>query len=130
MIAMDGDQVKVEDSILLSIKKLLGMDPIEFTQYDTDLIIHINSVFMILTQMGVGPADGFSIKDKTAKWADFISEDEKLEGVKSYVALKVKILFDPPSGASVLDCTNKMIQELEWRLYSESDIVRGGETNE
>ena len=117
----------MDESILNSVKELIGITK-DYEAFDSILIMHINSVFMILTQMGVGPADGFSIKDKTAKWADFISEDEKLEGVKSYVALKVKILFDPPSGASVLDCTNKMIQELEWRLYSESDIVRGGET--
>ena len=83
------------ESILTSIKKLLGITE-EYDQFDPDIIMHINSVFMILTQLGVGPAEGFSIEDDTAVWTDFIQDVKKLESVKTYVYLKVKLAFDPP----------------------------------
>ena len=86
-------------SILTSIKKLLGIAE-EYQVYDADLIMHINSVFSILTQLGVGPADGFSIEDDDALWTDFIPEKSKIEFIKSYMHLKVKLLFDPPLGNS------------------------------
>lgn len=104
------------DSILTSIKKLLGIAE-EYTQFDTDLIIHINSVFMILTQLGVGPEKGFTISDKTKTWSDFISvEDNRFESVKTYVYQKVKLMFDPPTSSIVADAANRIINELEWRL--------------
>ena len=84
------------ESILTSIKKLLGMTE-DYTAYDDQIIIHVNSVFMILTQLGIGPENGFAIKDKEAIWNDFVSDETKLELVKSYVYLKVKLLFDPHS---------------------------------
>lgn len=103
------------ESILTSIKKLLGITE-EYEQFDTDIIIHINSVFMILNQLGVGPSDGFSIKDKSATWSDFMSEDDsRFASVKSYMYLKVRLLFDPPS-SSVADSMKQMINEYEWRL--------------
>lgn len=104
------------DSILTSIKKLLGPDE-QYTHFDTDLIIHINSVFMILTQLGVGPAAGFSIKDSSATWSDFLGADlSKLEAVKTYVYLKVRLVFDPPTSSAVLESMKDMIREYEWRL--------------
>ena len=103
------------DSILTSIKKLLGITE-EYEHFDADIIMHINTVFMILNQLGVGPANGFSIKDKSAVWSDYISDEENLEAVKTYMHLKVKLLFDPPSSSVVMECTNRMISELEWRL--------------
>lgn len=104
------------DSILTSIKKLLGITE-EYTQFDQDLIIHINSVFMVLRQLGVGPVEGFSIKDKTNTWSEFIpSTDTKLESVKTYVYLKVRLMFDPPTSSIVSEAVNKTINELEWRL--------------
>ena len=103
------------ESILTSIKKLLGM-PEDYTAYDDQVIIHINSVFMILTQLGVGPEEGFTIKDKESVWTDFVSGETKLELVKSYVYLKVKLLFDPPSNSSVIESINRQIDEFEWRL--------------
>lgn len=108
------------DSILTSIKKLLGVSE-EYTHFDPDIIMHINSVFMILTQMGVGPANGFRIEDETAKWTDFITDEDKLEGVKSYIHLKVKLLFDPPLSGAVKESTNQLISELEWRLYAAAE---------
>lgn len=109
-------------SILTSIKKLLGIEE-EYEHFDPDIIIHINSVFMILTQIGVGPPDGFAIEDKTAEWTDFIKETPHLEAVKSYVYLKVKLLFDPPLSASVIESTNRMISELECRLNIAAESI-------
>lgn len=108
------------NSILTSIKKLLGIAE-ECEDFDSDIIMHINSVFMILTQMGVGPKDGFSIHDKTTTWNDFLKDDQNLEGVKSYIHLKVKLMFDPPLSSAVTEVINKTISELEWRLYVASD---------
>ena len=104
------------ESILKTIKKQLGMSE-SSTAFDTDAIININTTFMILTQMGVGPAEGFTIKDDYALWTDFISEDSvKFEGVKTYVYLKAKMVFDPPSSSVVMQAMKDSIAELEWRL--------------
>lgn len=103
------------ESILTTVKKLLGITE-EYTQFDTDLIIHINSVFATLTQLGVGPAEGFAIYDKEALWEDFMPEDQSLEMVKSYVAAKVRLLFDPPDRSVIMDSLNRQISEFEWRL--------------
>ena len=105
----------MDESILTSIKKLLGV-PEDYEHFDQDIIMHINSVFMILNQIGVGPSDGFSISDKTAIWSDFISDSNKFEAVKSYMHMKVKLMFDPPLQSSVIECMNRMINEMEWRL--------------
>ena len=103
------------ESILTSIKKLLGIDE-EYTQFDSDIIMHINSVFLNLTQLGVGPSEGFQIEDDSDTWEDFIGDSNQLQAVKSYVYLKVKLLFDPPLSSSVIESMNRMIAELEWRL--------------
>ena len=103
------------ESILTSIKKLLGIDE-EYTQFDSDIIMHINSVFLNLTQLGVGPSEGFQIEDDSDTWEDFIGDSNHLHAVKSYVYLKVKLLFDPPLSSSVIESMNRMIAELEWRL--------------
>ena len=107
------------ESILTSIKKLLGIAE-EQEQFDVDLIMHINSVFMILTQMGVGPSKGFRIEDELATWEDFLQGNSNMECVKSYIHLKVKLLFDPPASSSVTESINRMIKEFEWRLYTEA----------
>lgn len=103
------------NSILTSVKKLLGMTE-EYEYFDPDIIMHINSVFSILTQLGVGPQNGFSIKDKTAEWSEFDSDDSRLEMLKSYMYLKVKLLFDPPLGTASIEAMNRQISELEWRI--------------
>lgn len=104
------------ESILTSIKKLLGIAE-EYTHFDNDIIMHINSVFMTLTQLGVGPSEGFYIEDKSAEWTDFIEDMTKLQAVKTYIYLKVKLVFDPGSvGSSTLAAYERQIQELEWRL--------------
>ena len=115
----------MSESILTSIKKLLGITE-EYEQFDPDIIMHINSVFMILTQMGVGPSKGFRIIDKTAVWSDYMTDDQNLDSVKSYIHLKVKLLFDPPLSSSVMECMKQLISELERRLYAESELESGG----
>ena len=120
------------ESILDTIKKLLGGSEND-NHFDTDLIIHINSVFMILNQLGVGPEKGFSIKGSEEKWSEFIKEEDQLEAVKTYIYLKVRNIFDPPQSSAVLEAINKTINELEWRLQvgaensknSASDIYTG-----
>ena len=104
------------ESILTSIKKMLGISE-EYTHFDADLIMHINSVFSILKQLGVGPEEGFFIEDKNAYWEDFVSiDDTELQSIKSYIYLKVKLLFDPPTSSTVMESTNNLIREFEWRL--------------
>lgn len=103
------------ESILISIKKLLGIEA-DYEHFDPDIIMHINSVFMILTQLGVGPPEGFRIEDETTTWNDFLSGDNNLDAVKSYIHLKVKLLFDPPLSSAVIESMNRMISEFEWRL--------------
>ena len=113
--------MRMNDSILTSIKKLLGITE-EYEHFDQDIIIHINSVFMILNQLGVGSSNGFSITDKTAVWSDFISEEANLESVKSYIYLKVRLLFDPPTTSAVMESMNRMISELEFRLNVSAEL--------
>lgn len=108
------------ESILTSIKKLLGIEE-EYTHFDPDIIIGINSALSILTQIGVGPSTGFSISDKTSTWSNFISDLSKLELVKSYIHLKVRLLFDPPASSAVIEVINKQLAEFEWRLNIQVD---------
>ena len=104
------------ESILTSIKKMLGI-PEEYDHFDPDLIMHINSVLSILTQIGVGPSEGFRIEDDLATWEDFLDNDTDYEAVKSYVHLRVKLLFDTSTlSSAVIESMNRMISELEWRL--------------
>ena len=113
------------ESILTSIKKLLGVDE-GYVEFDVDIIMHINTVFGILTQLGVGPPEGFFIEDKTAIWDDYISDDPLMcHMVKSYIHKKVQLLFDPPDRGAVMDALNRSIAELEFRLNvaAESESV-------
>ena len=103
------------DSILTSVKKLLGIAE-DYEQFDTDIIIHINSALAILTQLGVGPVEGFVIENKNALWTDFVYGTNTLEPIKSYVYLKVRMMFDPPTSSSVMEAMNRAISELEWRI--------------
>lgn len=103
------------ESILTSVKKLLGISE-EYKHFDKDIIMHINSVFLILNQLGVGPKNGFLIDDESSEWMDFIPDGSNLELVKSYMFLKVKLLFDPPLSSAAIESANRMIAEFEWRL--------------
>lgn len=115
----DVEVIDPKLSILTSIKKLLGITE-EYEQFDTDIIIHINTVLSILSQMGVGSTTPFSISDKTALWTDFLGTKDDLEMVKSYVYMKVRLMFDPPT-SSALNSMTELIKELETRLYFEEN---------
>lgn len=103
------------ESILTSIKKLLGIED-GYEHFDQDIVIHINMALTVLTQLGVGPSEGFTITDESSLWTDFVSDIAKIEAVKTYVYLKVRLVFDPPSSSSVLESMKQSINELEWRL--------------
>ena len=103
------------DSILTSIKKLLGITE-SYEHFDPDIVMHINSALMILTQLGVGPPEGFVIEDDSSLWTDFLADTTNLEAVRSYVFMKVKLMFDPPTSGIVTEAYNRMVTELEWRL--------------
>jgi hypothetical protein len=105
----------MEMSILNSTKKILGIAQ-DYTAFDLDIITHINTAFSTLTQLGVGPTIGFMIEDATTEWADFIGTDDQLNSVKSYVFLRVRLLFDPPSTSFLINAYQDQIRELEWRL--------------
>lgn len=109
------------ESILTSVKKNLGIDE-EYEHFDPDLILYINSIFSVLNQMGVGPSYGFSITDCSAAWDDFVSDDKICNLVKSYMILKVRMMFDPPQSSSVVNVYNELIKEYESRLNIMSDI--------
>ena len=110
------------DSILTSIKKLLGIYE-EDTSFDIDIIMHINTVFMILRQMGIGPANGYSVTGVYDTWNDYLSDNTLIESVKTYVALKVRLIFDPPASSAIIEAMNRTISELEWRLNVQADYA-------
>jgi hypothetical protein len=103
------------DSILTSIKKNLGV-PEDYTVFDPDIIIYINSALATLTQLGVGPAEGFMIEDETATWSTYLGADPRLNPVKTYIQLRVRMLFDPPQTSYLIEAMKQQIQEHEWRL--------------
>lgn len=110
------------ESILNSIKKMLGIPTID-TGFDVDIIININSAFMVLHQLGVGSETAFSIQDAAQVWSEFLSIDPELyEGIKTYIYLKTKLVFDPPGTSFHLDAISKQILELEWRLAAQVPI--------
>lgn len=104
----------MEESILVSIKKLLGITE-DYPHFDQDIILQINSAFSALNQLGVGPKDGFSIEDSSAVWTDFIN-DPRLNFAKTYVQIKVKLAFDPPTSGTLTDSYNRQLDEITWRL--------------
>ena len=109
-------------SILNNTKKILGIAE-DYNVFDTDIIIHINSVLNTVTQLGIGPEEGFMIEDSAATWVDFIGNDKRLNAVKSYVYLRVRLLFDPPATSYLIAAVNEQCREMEWRL----NVTREGE---
>lgn len=111
----------MEDRILTSTKKVLGV-PEDYTAFDLDIVQHINAAFSVLTQLGVGPSEGFVIEDDTAVWSDYITENITLSMVKTYIYLKTRILFDPPATSFLIEALNRQIEEYEQRIsYQRED---------
>jgi hypothetical protein len=105
----------MEESILKSTKKILGLDA-AYTPFDLDVITHINAAFSILNQLGIGPEDGFFIEDDTVTWDEYLVPPNQLHLIKTYVYLKVRMLFDPPATSFLIEALNNQIKEYEWRL--------------
>lgn len=110
------------DSILDSVKKVLNLSS-DYTPFDQDIIMHINSVFSTLNQLGVGPAEGFMIQDKEDVWETFLEGDLRLNNVKSYVYLRVRMLFDPPTIGYLVEAMKQQVTELEWRINVQRESV-------
>lgn len=105
----------MSESILNSTKKILGIDE-SYDHFDPDITMHINSVFNTLAQLGIGPVNGFMIEDDSETWDQFLGDDLNLNSVKSYVYLRVRLLFDPPATSYHIQAIKEQINELEWRL--------------
>lgn len=118
--------IRLNDSILITIKNMLGITK-DYNVFDSDLIVHINSTFTILSQLGIGPEQGFSISGDEEIWADFLEEKTNYEFIKTFIYLKVRLAFDPPTNSFLVTAIEKQISELEWRLYMEAE---GDEKNE
>jgi hypothetical protein len=116
------------DSILDSVKKNLGIDS-EYTAFDPDITTFINGVFSTLNQLGIGPEDGFAIEDNANTWDEFTSGNVKLNNVKTYMYLRVRLLFDPPSTSYLIDAFDKQRLELEWRMNVEREGVSWTDPN-
>ena len=107
-----------DESILTSVKKVLGI-PEYYEHFDQDILLHLNSVMSILYQLGVGPENGFVVEDDSTTWSDLFDGDidtNKMMYVKSYVCLRVRLLFDPPASSGAIDAMERQMRELEWRI--------------
>lgn len=116
---VEYSNAEIADSILLSVKKSLNIPP-EETAFDVDLMMHINSAFSELYQLGVGPDEAFMIEDETSTWDEFTNDDGAINMVKSWMYLDVRIMFDPPT-ASILSAMERKRDEYEWRLNVAGD---------
>ena len=114
--------VSTNESILATIKKLLGPEDTD-TSFDTDIIIYVNSALFALTQLGVGPIGGYSISSRDNKWSEFLGDITNLEIIKTYIYLKVKLVFDPPQYQTVTDALLRIIAEYEWRIIAQIEII-------
>lgn len=108
----------MSDSILISTKKALDV-PENYDVFDQNIIMHINSVFSTLSQLGIGPEEGFEIEDDTSLWSHFLGGNAKFNFVKTYMFLQVKLLFDPPGTSFLQDSIKEKIKELEYRIVTE-----------
>ena len=115
------------DSILTTVKKLIGLDE-EYDAFDQDILIFINSILFELEQIGLKPKEGFALSDKTAVWLDYTDDERVLNALKPYIYLKTKLIFDPPTSSSVADSINKVADRFEWRIHMYTET--GGEVND
>jgi hypothetical protein len=107
------------ESILDSVKQMVGGISFDDTTFDAELILHINSALMVLTQLGVGPSTGFRISGNEETWKDFIGDHINLEAIKTEVALRVRLVFDPPQNSFLVAAIQKQIEEYDWRIANQ-----------
>lgn len=107
-------------SILDDVKQMLGLELFD-SSFDSEILLHINSVFMILSQLGVGSSTGGRVVDRVQTWDEFFGAQADIEAIKSFTYLKVRLMFDPPTSSFVLESINKMASEFEWRLNVQVD---------
>lgn len=112
----------MEQSILKSVKKILNVDPLD-TTFDLDILTHINTAFSTLSELGIGPVLGFEVLDDTKLWGAYIGPDPKLNQIKTYVCLKTRMAFDPPTTSYLIGAFEKQIQELEWRINTNREAT-------
>jgi hypothetical protein len=117
-----------EDSILDATKRQLNLDP-EDSSYDQEIVLHINSIFFVLHQVGVGPKTVFSIEDRTSKWTEFIGEDV-IGAVRTYMGLKVRLIFDPPQTGPLTEAIERLVEQLEFRLNVHAEGVKWEEAQQ
>lgn len=103
------------DSILQSVKQILGIHP-EDESFDVNVVFGINTVLATLTQIGFGPPGGYIVSNYTDTWMDIIGDRKDAEFVKTYVCMKTKMIFDPPTSSAAIESMNKIADELEWRI--------------
>lgn len=111
------------DSILDSVKTSLGLPP-EYTPFDVEIQMHINSVFSTLWELGVGPASGFEIAGRTETWQDFLPGEPRLNNIKTYIYLRVRLLYDTPSASTAVSAIQDQIKELEWRINTTQEVIK------
>ena len=111
----------MSNSILTSVKKAVGGIIESDTAFDPELVMHINTSLSKLTQLGVGPVSGFQIEDSAATWTDFMGDDPRLNLVKTYVTLDVRMIFDPPTTGAVAEAYKSQIAELTWRINVQAE---------
>lgn len=114
-------------SILDDVKKVINIPP-DYTAFDTDVMLHLNTAFSILHQLGVGPATAFSVEDKDSEWDDLGLPNHQLNLVKTYLAKKVQMYFDPPATSFVIEATNNQITELEQRIVASAELTNLADT--
>ena len=112
----------MEESILITIKKLIGFDK-DYDYFDTDLVVQINSCFSTLSDLGVGPEEGFHITGKDEKWSEYIFTPIYMGMIKNYIYINTKLVFDRPETSYAIESLSKTASELEWRLHMESERI-------
>lgn len=117
----------MDESILNTIKKMLGLQA-DYTPFDTDIIVLINTALMVLQQLGVGPNEGLTITGSTETWESLTDSNVMLEGAKTYIYLSVKIVFDPPASSVLMEAMKSLKEELEWRLREQAEFYPGDGT--
>lgn len=111
------------DSILDSVKTSLGLTP-EYTPFDVEIQMHINSVFSTLWELGVGPTDGFEITGSSETWQEFLPGEKRLNNIKTYIYLRVRLLYDTPTASTAVAAIQDQIKELEWRINSTQETIK------